>query len=35
MVDPLPRSSSNRAHTLGIGDEEEEEADALELVPTC
>ena len=35
MVDPQPCSSSNRARMLGTGDEEEEEADALELVPTC
>ena len=26
MVDSQPRSSSNRARTLGTGDEEEEEA---------
>ena len=35
MVDSQFRSSSNRAHTLDTGDEEEEEAEALELVPTC
>ena len=35
MVDSQPRSSNNRAHTLGTGDEEEEEAEAPELVPTC
>ena len=35
MVDPQPRFSSHRAHTLGTGDEEEEEAEVPELVPTC
>ena len=35
MVDPQPRSSSNRARMLGIGDEEEEEAKTPELVSTC
>ena len=35
MVDPQPHSSSNQARTLGTGDKEEEEAEALELVPTC
>ena len=33
-VDSQPCSSSNRACTLGTGDEEEEEAEAPELVPT-
>ena len=35
MVDPQPHSSSNRARTLGTSDEEEEEAEAPKLVPTC
>ena len=35
MVDSQPHSNSNRAHTLGTGDKEEEEAEAPELVPTC
>ena len=35
MVDSQSHSSSNRAHTLSTGDEEEEEAEAPELVPTC
>ena len=35
MVDPQPCFSSNRAHMLGTGDEEEEKAKALELVSTC
>ena len=35
MVDSQPHSSSNRASRDGIGDEEEEEAEAPELVPTC
>ena len=35
MVDLQSRSSSNQARTLGTGDEEEEEAEAPELVPTC
>ena len=35
MVDPQPRFSSHRARTLGTGDEEEEEAEVPELVPTC
>ena len=35
IVDSQPRSSSNRARTLGTGDEEEKEAVAPELVPTC
>ena len=35
MVDPQPCSSSNRARMLGTGDEEEEEVEVPELVPTC
>ena len=35
MVDSQPHFNSNRARTLGTGDEEEEEAEAPELVPTC
>ena len=35
MVDSQPHSSNNRASVDGIGDEEEEEAKAPELVPTC
>ena len=35
MVDSQFHSSSNRARTLDISDEEEEEAEAPELVPTC
>ena len=35
MVDSQPRSSSNRANRDGMGDEKEEEVEALELVPTC
>ena len=35
MVDSQSRSNSNWAHTLGIDDEEEEEAKAPELVSTC
>ena len=35
IVDSQPRFSSNRARTLGTGDEEEKEAVAPELVPTC
>ena len=35
MVDSQPRSSSNRASMDGTGDEEEEEVEAPELVPTC
>ena len=35
MVDSQSRSSSNRARTLGTGDEEEEEAKAPELVLAC
>ena len=35
MVDSQSRSSSNRASMDGTGDEKEEEAKALELVPTC
>ena len=35
MVDSQSRSSSNRACTLGTGDEEEEEAEAPELVLAC
>ena len=35
MVDSQPRFSNNRARTLGTGDEEEEEAEVPELVPTC
>ena len=35
MVNSQSRSSSNRACTLGTGDEEEEEAEVPELVPTC
>ena len=34
MVDSQSRSSSNRAHMVGTDDEEEEEAEAPELVPT-
>ena len=35
MVDSQFCSSSNRANMDGTGDEEEEEAEAPELVPTC
>ena len=35
MVDSRSCSSSNQARTLGTGDEEEEEAEVPELVPTC
>ena len=35
MVDSQSRSSSNRASMDGTSDEKEEEAKALELVPTC
>ena len=35
MVDPQHRANSNRARTLGTGDEEEEVAEVLELVLTC
>ena len=35
MVDSQSRSNSNWARTLGIDDEEEEEAKAPELVSTC
>ena len=35
MVDSQTCSSSNRASMDGTGDEKEEEAEALELVPTC
>ena len=35
MVDSQPHSSSNRASVDGTGDEKEEEAEALKLVPTC
>ena len=35
MVDSQSRSSSNQARVLGVGDEEEEEAEVLELVLTC
>ena len=35
MVDSQSRSSSNRASMDGTGDEKEEKAEALELVPTC
>ena len=35
MVGPQPRSSSHQARTLGISDEEEEEAEVTELVSTC
>ena len=35
MVDSQSRSSSNQASMDGIGDENEEEAEAPELVPTC
>ena len=35
MVDSQSRFSSNQTRTLGISDEEEEEAEAPELVPTC
>ena len=34
MVDSQSHSSNNQARTLGTGDEEEEEAEAPELVPT-
>ena len=34
MVDSQPHPSSNRANMDGIGDKEEEEAEASELVPT-
>ena len=34
MVNSQSRSSSNRARTLSTGDEEEEKAEASELVPT-
>ena len=34
MVDSQSHSSNNRASVDGTGDEEEEEAEALELVPT-
>ena len=33
MVDSQPHSSSDRACTLGTGDEEEEEVEAPESVP--
>ena len=35
MVDSQSRSSSNRVSMDGTGDEEEEKAEAPELVPTC
>ena len=35
MVDSQSRSNSNRAYTLGTGDEEEEETEAPELVLAC
>ena len=35
MVDSQSCSSSNRASMDGTGDEKEEEAETLELVPTC
>ena len=35
MVDSQSRSSSNRASMDGTSDEEDEEAEAPELVPTC
>ena len=35
MADSQSCSSSNRARMDGTGDEKEEEAEALELVPTC
>ena len=35
MVDSQPRSSSNQASMDGTGNEKEEEAEVLELVPTC
>ena len=35
MVDSQSRFNSNRASMDGTGDEEEEEAEVLELVPTC
>ena len=35
MVDLQPRSSSSRSCMDGTGDEKEEEAKTLELVPTC
>ena len=35
MVDSQSCSSSNRASMDGNGDKKEEEAKALELVPTC
>ena len=34
MVDSQSRSSSNQAHTLGTGDDEEEEAEVPKLVST-
>ena len=35
MMDSQSHSNSNQAHTLSIGDEEKEEVEAPELVPTC
>ena len=35
MIDSQPHSSSNRASVDGTDDEEEEKAEAPELVPTC
>ena len=35
MVDSQPHSNSNRASVDGTDDEEEEEAEAHKLVPTC
>ena len=35
MVDLQSHSSSNQAHALNAGDEEEEKAEAPELVSTC
>ena len=35
IVDSQPHSSSNRVRALGTGDEEEKEAVAPELAPTC
>ena len=35
MVDSQPHSNSNRASVDGTDDEEEEEAEVHELVPTC
>ena len=35
MIDSQSRSNSNRASMDDTGDEEEEEAEVPELVPTC